>query len=192
MAAIASGLNYSTLNQDGVALNVCTTLSSATPEYPNMPFAFGAETIGLDGSTWVFAKPAGAYAIGTVGYFDTSWNFTALTTTNASSISGQPIGVMSQVASITASPSANQSSVPWSYDGVWVQTSGLCPAILVAASTTANAQLYTTATAGEISSSATAGFIEGIIVTHAGGGAAGNEPGYIAAGAVVNSAATPG
>jgi hypothetical protein len=145
MAAIASGLNFSTLNEEGIALNQCNTLSSSTPEVPNLPFAFGARTIGLDGSTWIYAKPGGAYFVGTVGYLDTSWNFTAITETLAAANGGLMLAVMSQVASVTAAPSANQNSIPWAYDGVWVQTSGLCPAIAVAASTTANAQLYSAA-----------------------------------------------
>lgn len=175
MAAIASGLNFSTLSEDGIALNICNTITSSTPEYPALPFAFGTETIGLDGSEWIYAKPAANYAIGTVGYFDVSWNFTALTTTNASGISGQKVGVMSQVASITASPSANQTSIPWAYDGVWVQVSGLCPAIQGATSTSANAQLYTSATAGQITSTSSSNVaLNGIILTTAvgGGGAA--------------------
>ena len=136
MAAIASGLNYSTLNLEGVNLALCTTVNtSVNPEYPALPFAFGTLTLGLDGSEWIYAKPAAPYAVGTVGVFDTSWNFTNITVANALTTSGQKVGVMSQVASITTPTTTN-------YDGVWVQVSGLCPAINVAASASANAQLY--------------------------------------------------
>lgn len=158
MAALASGLNFSTLSETGIALNICNTISNTTPEYPNLPFAFGTVTLGLDGSEWVYAKPAGAYAIGVVGYFDTSWNFTALTTANAT-LSGLQCGVMSQVASVTTSPSANQTTVPWSYDGVWVQTKGLCPAISAYTSTSADAQLYTCTPGSYPGSAATAGMM---------------------------------
>src|ERR1700761_4002357 len=120
MAAIASGLNFSTLSAEGFALNICTTINTvANPEYPALPVALGTKTIGLDGSEWTYASPAGAYAIGVVGYLDTSWNFTALTSTNAANVSGQKVGVMSQVASVTASPTS------MNFDGVWVQTDGL-------------------------------------------------------------------
>jgi len=137
MAAIASGLNFSTLSETGIALDICNTISTTTnPEYPALPFALGSRTIGLDGSTWNYCKPSGLYQIGTVGYMDISWNFTAISVANALLTSGQPVGVMSQVASVTAAPTAT------TYDGVWVQTSGYCPAISVAASTSANAQLY--------------------------------------------------
>ena len=137
MAAIASGLNFSTLSEEGIALNIVNTLNTTTnPEYPALPFLFGTRTVGLDGSTWVYAKPQGLYQIGTVGYFDTSWNFYAITVANALTTYGQQVGVLSQVATVTAVPTSTN------YDGVWVQTSGLCPAITVAASTSANAQLY--------------------------------------------------
>lgn len=175
MAAIASGLNFSTLSLEGFALNLCTTINTtANPEYPATPVAFGTSTLGMDGSHWVYAKPAANYAIGTVGYFDTSWNFTALTTSNASGISGEKVGVMSQVASVTTSPTSTN------YDGVWVQTAGLCPAILVAASTTANAQLYTSSTAGQLTSTSSGNVaINGVVNTTVGGASAGNEPGVL-------------
>ena len=106
------------------------------PEYPALPFAFGTSTLGLDGSKWIYAKPQGLYPIGTVGYLDTSWNFYAITVANALTTYGQPVGVLSQVATVTATPTSTN------YDGVWVQVAGLCPAITVAASASANAQLY--------------------------------------------------
>jgi hypothetical protein len=140
MAAIASGLNFSTLNQEGIALNVCNTVNlTVNPEYPALPFTFGTRTIGLDGSTWVFAKPqpgGNNLVVGTVGYLDTSWNFYPISVANALTTSGLTIGVLSQIGTTTATPT---SSV---YDGVWVQLSGLCPAIMVAASASANVQLY--------------------------------------------------
>ena len=177
MAAIASGLNFSTLSETGIALDLCNTINTTVnPEYPALPFALGTETIGLDGSHWIYASPAGAYAIGTVGYFNTAWTFTAITTTLASGISGVTMGVMSQVASVTASPTSTN------YDGVWVQVSGLCPAILGAASTSAYAQLYTYTAAGEMNSSSagSAVAINGIILTTAvGSGAAANAVGLL-------------
>jgi hypothetical protein len=177
MAAIASGLNFSTLNMEGVSLNTCLTLNtSVNPEYPALPFAFGTQTVGLDGSEWIYAKPAGAYAIGIVGYFDPSWNFTALPVGSLSSLSGLRVGVMSQVASVTATP------ISTNYDGVWVQISGLCPAILVAATTTANAQLYNMAatTVGQLTSTNSGNSaINCIINTTVGGASAGVVPGVL-------------
>ena len=176
MAAIASGLNFSTLNQEGIALNICNTINTTTnPEYPALPFALGQQTVGLDGSEWIYAKPAANYAIGTVGYFDTSWNFTALPTGSLSTSSGLRVGVMSQVASVTASPTSTN------YDGVWVQISGLCPAIQCAASTSANAQLYNmgATTTGQLTSTSSGNSaINGVIITTATTGAA-TAPGVL-------------
>ena len=137
MAALASGRNFSTLSESGINLTICNTINTTVnPEYPALPFALGEETIGLDGSVWVYASPQGLYAIGTVGYLDVSLNFYAITVANALTTYGQRVGVMSQVASFTAVPTSTN------YDGVWVQVAGLCPAITIAASTSANAQLY--------------------------------------------------
>lgn len=174
MAAIASGLNFSTLSEEGIALNICNTFSTLEPSYPGLPFAFGTKTIGLDNTEWVYVKPAAIYALGTVGYFDTSWNFTAITTTNAAAISGQYLGVMSQIANVTT-PTA----VTW--DGLWVQTAGLSPAVNVAASTSANAALYTSATAGQLTSTSGGNvLVPGIFLTTAqGAGGAGNAPGLL-------------
>jgi hypothetical protein len=185
MAAIASGLNFSTLSESGIALDLCYTINTTTnPEYPALPFALGTRTIGLDGSTWIFAKPAANYAIGVVGYFDTSWNFTALTTANAT-LTGNFVGVMSQVASTTSTVTSTN------YDGVWVQTSGLCPAISGYTSTSANAQLYTCTPGSYPGSAALAGMmtsssansavaIDGIILTTAvGSGGVANAVGLL-------------
>jgi len=137
MAAIASGLNFSTISKEGVALSLINTINTAVnPEYPALPFALGDHTLGLDGSEWIYCKSAGLYPIGTVVVMDTSWNATAITVANALLTSGQKVGVLSQVPTVVAVPTTTN------YDGVWVQTSGLCPAITVAASTSANAQLY--------------------------------------------------
>lgn len=170
MAAIASGLNFSTLSQEGIALNICNTINTSTaPEYPALPFALGTQTVGLDGSEWIYAKPASNYAIGIVGYFDTSWNFTALPVGALTTVSGLRVGVMSQVAATVASPSSTN------YEGVWVQISGLCPAIQCAASTSANVQLYNMAatTVGQLTSTSSGNSaVNGIIITTATTGAA--------------------
>ena len=171
MAFLLSGQNFTTSSKEGVNFAICNTIDTVkNPEYPLLPFALGDFVLGLDGSEWFYAEPAANYAIGTVGYFDISWKFTALTTSNAGTISGQKVGVMSQVASTTASPTSTN------YDGVWVQVSGGCPAISCVASTSANVQLYTSATAGAISSSSAASAValNGVIITTAvgAGGAA--------------------
>ena len=176
MAFLPSGQNFTTSSKEGVNFAICNTIDTVkNPEYPALPFALGDFVLGLDGSEWFYAEPAANYAIGTVGYFDTSWKFTALTTANAT-LSGQKVGVMSQVASTTASPTSTN------YDGLWVQVSGGCPAISCVVSTSANVQLYTSATAGAVSSSSAASAValNGIIITTAvGGGGAANTVGIL-------------
>jgi hypothetical protein len=168
MAYLPSGLAFSTLSKEGANLDLCTTIDTVeNPEYPAAPFVFGERTIGTDASEWIYVEPAGAYAVGTVGYIDANWEFHALTTTNAAANNGMMVGVMSQVASVTASPSATN------YDGVWAQIAGGCAALQVSASAAANVQLYTTATAGQLSDTPSAGFVNNVVLTVAEGGSAG-------------------
>jgi hypothetical protein len=153
MAYTASGLAFSTLSKEGANLALCSTIDTVkNPEYPALPFALGERTVGVDGSEWIYCEPAANYAIGTVGYIDTSWKFTALTTANAT-LSGAQVGVMSQVASTVASPTSTN------YEGVWVQVAGGCPAISGYTSTSANAQLYTVTPGSYPGSAATAGML---------------------------------
>ncbi len=177
MAALASGLNFTSSAKEGVNFAICNTINTTTaPEYPATPFAFGDTVLGLDGSAWVYAKPAGAYAIGIVGYLNTSNTFTALPVGSLSTLTGYRVGVMSQVASTVASPSATN------YEGLWVQVAGLCPAIQCDASTSANAQLYNMAatTVGQLTSTNSGNSaINGITITTATGGAAATAVGQL-------------
>ena len=174
MSAITSGFNYSTKNAAGIAFDICWTINTVVdPEYPLPPFSFGTRCEGLDNSTWVFAKPAGQYSIGTVGYFDQNWNFVAINTTNATNMYGQEVGVMSQIASVTANPSSIN------YDGVWVQTKGLCPALNVAASTPAFTLLYVSSVSGQLTSSNSSGITIANMVISTTATTAGNYPAVI-------------
>lgn len=176
MTAISSGFNYATETASGYAFNVCTTINTIEfPEYPLPPFPFGQRVEGRDNSTWVYIKPTSAYAVGTVGYIDSNWNFTAITTANSASVQGASTAVMSQVASVTTTPTS------FLYDAVWVQLNGLCPAVSVAASTNAFSTLYTTTTPGQLSSTSSGGAlaINSIVTTTTSVGA-GTEPGILA------------
>ncbi len=165
MALIAAGLDFSTLNTEGINLAVCSTVNTlVNPEYPALPFQLGTRVNGTEDSEYIYCTTAGAYAIGSAGYIsnDGAWTFTALTTTNAT-LSGSMVGVLSQCASVTATPTTTL------YDGVWVQISGACAGVKCAASTTANTLMYSTATAGVLGSSSgsSAVAITGIVVTTA-------------------------
>lgn len=174
MAYLPSGLAFSTLSKEGANLAICTTLNTVqNPEYPALPFVLGERTVGTDGSEWIYVEPAGAYAVGTVGYIDANWEFHAITTTNATANEGMMVGVFSQVASVTASPTATN------YDGVWAQVAGGCAAIQVSASAAANVQLYASATPGQISDSATGGVLNGIVLTVANGASPGTTTGLL-------------
>ncbi|MEJ0092819.1 MAG: hypothetical protein WDN46_14280 [Methylocella sp.] len=167
MPATASGLAFATTPLEGVNLTITYTVNNQTPEFPGPPFSLGQVVQGVDNSEYVFVKFAAAYPVGTVGFMDANWNFTALTSANAAAVSGQLVGVMSQVNSLGG-------------DFGFVQTAGLSPAILTAASTPANTALFTSATAGQLTSTAAANVaIDGIILTTANGASAGVAPGLL-------------
>lgn len=172
MTSIPSGFNYSTKNATGIAFDICWTVDTTVePEYPLPPFLLGTRCEGLDNSTWVFAKPAAPYSIGTVGYFDKSWNFIAVTTTNAANMQGRDVGVLSQISSVTT-------PTPTNYDAVWVQTKGITPALNVAASTVSFSTLYPSSIPGQLTSTFTGlAIINMVTVTTA--SSAGNYPGII-------------
>lgn len=144
--------NVSTSNMLGVNLTQTQNVSTATPEYPGNQFSLGTTVTSTDGGEYIFAAATVAIPLGSVVYFDLNWNAVPLTTTNGTGISGSRVGVASQVPFAIA-------------DRGWIQVAGLCPAILVGASTAAFAQLYTTATAGQLSSTATSSLaINGVII----------------------------
>ena len=137
MALIAAGLDFSTLGMEGVNLAVCTTVNTlVNPEYPAAPLQLGTKTLATDNSGYILCQTAGAYVIGSVGFIsnDGTWTFTALTTSNATP-SGDAVGVMSQCASVTATPSTTL------YDCVWVQVSGAVAGIRLAGTTAINVVL---------------------------------------------------
>lgn len=145
--------NVSTQNILGVNLTQTTNISTATPEYPGNPFSLGTSVKATDGSEYIYAvATAAAIPLGSAVYFDVNWNAVLITTTNGAGISGSRVGFASQVPFAIA-------------DRGWFQIAGICPAILVSASTAAFAQLYTTATAGQLSSTATSSLaINGAVI----------------------------
>lgn len=170
MAYNASGLGFSTIGLDGVNLTLTYTVNTTsaigsgyTPETPGAPFALGQVARAVDGSEYVFVKHAQATTVGQVGFMDTSWNFTTITSTNAAGLDGAYVGVASQLAASAASG-----------DYGWVQVKGGCPALNVAASTLANAELFTSSTAGRLTSTSGGVPISGVVLTAAEGGTAGN------------------
>ena len=163
MALIKAGLDFSTLAMDGANLALCTTVDTTNhPEYPLQPIQLGTRTLATDAGEYVYCQTAGLYAIGTVGILsnDGTWTFTAMTTSSAT-VSGNMVGVMSQVASVTTTPTTSL------YDCLWVQIGGAVPGVLVASGTSINSLLYSTTSAGTLNSTSASGavLITGIVTT---------------------------
>lgn len=158
---------YSTLNASGVNLEETYPPASNTPYVAPPPFALGQVVKGTDDSEWVFVQASEAIALGNVAQIAAP-TMIATRITNANSAFGNLVGVASAVAVAIN-------------EYFWAQTAGYCPAITASAAGAANAQLRTTATAGAIDDTATAGTSKqliGIAFTTAPSGA-GNFPGIL-------------
>ncbi len=179
MTAVIAG--FSTLSTEGIDLTTTYTgynqasaqSSTNNPDYPgpNGPFTLGQVTKGVDESEWVYVLTGSALAIGDVAIITntgTLWTATAITSTLASAKAGAYVAVCPLIAMATGTYG-------------WVQRAGKCAAIDVVSSTSANAVLHTTATAGHLSSVLATGastIISGIIITTA-STTTGNTPGVL-------------
>lgn len=170
---------YSTTNETGIDINSVFTLSTGTPEYPAPPFIPGTLAWGTDGSTWVYCTASitiGAGKVVRVSEVGGSWSVALIGgATVASAPTGDLLGVVggSQGTLVVPAPASPQTGQYF-----WVQRAGNCPNVDTAASTTVNAQLYSSATvSGRLSSTAggaaTTYQVNGLVVTQATGSAAG-------------------
>ena len=180
MAAI-----YSTTNETGIDVNSVFILSTGTPEYPRPPFTPGTLAWGTDGSEWVYCTASITIAAGSavlVSAVPGSWSVALLGGASLASYPiGQPIGVVggSSGTLVVPAPASPQTGTYF-----WVQVAGNCPNVKTVASTTANAQLYDSAsTAGSVSSTSpgtASGFqVTGMVITQATGSAAGPNTAYL-------------
>lgn len=122
--------------------------STNSPDYPGPtgPFALGQVTKGSDGSEWIYVLAGGTITQGDVLIItNTGTLWTANSITNA--LAASKLGDFLAVATLTAITSGQYG---------WVQRSGKCAGISVIASTAANTTLYTTTTAGRLSSASVA------------------------------------
>lgn len=172
---------YSTANKVGVDINEVFMLSPGTPEYPRPPFNPGERAFGSDGSEWVYATASVTLAPGSVvvvsavpGSFSVAQIGGGTIAANAAPI-GQLVGVTGGATGSVAvpAPSGVQTGAYF-----WIQRAGNAPNVRSAATTTKNAQLYSSATtAGIVSSSAggagTTYQINGLVISQATGSAAG-------------------
>ncbi len=137
--------------------------STNNPDYPSLTgqFSLGQVAKGTDGSEWVYVLAGGAITQGDVVLITNTgslWTANSVTNTLAASKLGDYLAVASL--STVASGSYG-----------WVQRSGKCAGISVIASTTANVTMYTTTTAGKLSSASvasTTSIASGIVLATAG------------------------
>jgi len=176
MAAI-----YSTAAKEGVDVNSVFILDTSTPEYPRPPFNPGELAWGTDGSEWVYCTASitiGAGQVVVISAVPGSYSAALIggaTIAAASAPVGQIVGVVggSQGSMVVPAPSGTQQGCYF-----WVQRAGNIPNVKTAASTTKNAQLYSSATvAGQVSSTAggaaTTYQINGLVISQATGSTAG-------------------
>lgn len=158
MANTAQSPAYSLSPQIGISLQTVftppATSSSPLDGYENPPFQPGMEVIGTDGSKWEYVLAATVININDCVLLDAGSNASQSTKAIADTISVRPA-----VAAAVAIPAASFG---------WVATSGQSLKVNVLTGTAANAALYTTATAGALSSTSTSqDLIAGITVTTA-------------------------
>lgn len=171
---------YSTSNMEGVDVNNVFYLDTKTyPEYPAPPFIPGTTAQGTDGSAWVFCTASitiGAGKVVLISDVPGSWSCALIGgATVGVAPTGQLLGVMggSNGKLFAGAPSGTQTA---SY--FWIQRAGMAQGLDCAASTSKEAQLFSSATVGgRVSStgggSGTTYSLLGLVVSQATGSAAG-------------------
>lgn len=171
---------YNTRTALGIDINSVFILdNTGTPEYPNPPFLPGEWAAGTDGSEWTYATASITIAAGSVVIFSEvpgSWSVALIGgATVATAPTGNLVGIVGGATGtmIVPAPSGTQKGMYF-----WVQRSGNVPNVRTAASTTKDAQLYSSATTGGIVSSSAGGAgttyqINGLVISQATGSTAG-------------------
>jgi hypothetical protein len=173
---------FSTFSIEGIDLAatytgyVQSTAQSSTnnPDYPGPTgqFSLGQVAKGTDGSEWVYVLAGTAIAVGDTCLIvntTTLWTASSITSTLAAAKQGDLVGVAPLVAIASGSYG-------------WVQRSGKCAAISVAAATTANVALKTSTTAGRLTTTlatAVSVQISGIVIAATGPASAGVQQGVL-------------
>lgn len=170
---------YSTLNECGIDINSVYIQSTGTPEYPAPSFVPGTLAWGTDGSEWVYCTASitiGAGKVCIISEVPGSWSVALIGgATVTTPLTGDLVGIMggSNGSLVVPAPVSPQTGTYF-----WLQRAGIAQNVATAASTTKNAQLYSSATTGgSLSStaggSATTYLVNGIAITQATGSAAG-------------------
>ena len=174
MAAI-----YSTTNGEGIDVNSVFMLDTSTLEYPRPPFGVGTIAMGTDGSSWVYCTASITIGSGAAVLISNTPGNWSCALTGGATVGTAPTGTFVGVVGgstgtmVVPAPSGTQTGAFF-----WVQRLGNCPNVKTAASTTKNAQLYSSATTGGTLSSTAGGAattyqVNGLVVSVATGSAAG-------------------
>lgn len=170
---------YSTTSEAGIDINNVFMLSSGTPEYPAPPFLPGTLAWGTDGSEWVYCTASITITSGSVILVSAvpgSWSVALIGgATVATAPTGQLLAVTDGNTGSIAVPAPVS---PQTASYFWAQRAGNAPNVRSAASTTKNAQLYSSATVGGVVSSTAGGAattyqVNGLVISQATGSTAG-------------------
>jgi hypothetical protein len=162
---MASPTNYSTLNKEGVDVSVVYTMTaSTTPETPAPPFTVGDIVEGLQGAKWIFVQASTSISPNDWLQITYQNQANSLTSVNVVSSLGCMIGVAPGATANNGG--TNASMLAGTY--FWAQVQGNnVAANAIAASTASNASLFTSLTAGILTSvaSTSSQAINGVIMT---------------------------
>jgi hypothetical protein len=162
---MAQPTSYNTLNKEGVDVSVVYTMTaSTTPETPAPPFAVGCICEGLLGSKWVFVQASTSITYNDWVTISGTMQANSMTSVNVVSSLGVMIGVAP--GSTANNGGGNAAILAGTY--FWAQVQGAqVQANAIAASTASNAQLFTSLTAGIVTSVASTSSVNlnGIVMT---------------------------
>lgn len=170
---------YSTMNGEGVDVNSVFILDTSTPEYPRPPFLPGTQAYGTDGSYWAYCTASITISNGSAVLISNTPGSWSVALTGGATVATPPTGTLVGVVGgstgtmVVPAPTGTQLGTFF-----WVQRAGNAPDLNTAASTTKNAQLYSSATVGGTLSSTAGGAattyqVNGIVVSVATGSVAG-------------------
>lgn len=153
--------NFGTLNTEGVSLSTTYTpynqavaaSTTNSPDNPGPPFTVGTKVIGSNGSEYVFVLAGSAITQFQAVSLDANFNAVPLTT--ALGLQLLPIAFATQTAIANAAYG-------------WVQITGEGMSVLCRANTTKLTALYTSTSAGVVSSVSSSVLIAGLILTTSG------------------------
>ncbi len=170
---------YSTSNKEGVDVNTVFILDTAYPEYPRPPFTPGEICFGTDGSSWVYCWASITLSAGSVVLISEVPDSYSVAAAGGATVATAPTGRLAGVVGgskgtmVVPAPTGTQTGCYF-----WVQRLGIARDVNTLASTTVNAQLYSSASvAGSLYSSgggaSTTYQVNGIVITQATGSVAG-------------------